>query len=430
MKKTDHEMIQQVLDGELSQEEFAAFQDRLRAEPEFVELYGQYALLQHVLCEEFGGEHALGVRPVERARRILRFPAALAIAAALALVAAVWTTRPWEAAISSDNVAAVTFSVDAAWRIDGPSQSIGGATALSGGSVLHLECGTAAVWLSPSVTGVVEGPAQLTFRSKDELFMRQGRGYFTVGGNGGGLTLETPRTIASELGTEFGIEVPAAGADEILVADGSVRIVSKADEKSVLLAAGDAAQIPAVGGIWRFPADDRRFAKAMGRFRSVVSSGDPAISSGQTDGGNYSNFLRLPAPVPSPGGAVVLTTLDVSQPDDAQSDGFARMGFFSKGSGVLHIGGSGGDTGSPGLDPSGKAPTFLPQPPSGGLQRVTLRYDPRTGDVSLHEGGLPLGNMICSGKIPPGSEFDEIRLATATGGELAVNAFDIRVGGE
>jgi hypothetical protein len=50
--------------------------------------------------------------------------------------------------------------------------------------------------------------------------------------------------------------------------------------------------------------------------------------------------------------------------------------------------------------------------------------------VSLHKGGLPLGEVICTGKIPPGSEFDEIRLGELAGSALAVTGIDIRVGGD
>jgi hypothetical protein len=422
VKKNDHHLIQRVLDGDVTPEAFGDFQERLREEPELLELYGQYALLQNALCEEFEGGHAIGMLPMASGRRIVRFPAAVAIAAVLTLLAALWFTRPWVAAKAADDAAALTFSVDAAWRIEGSHRSIGGATAVGGGSVLHLECGRAAVWLSPSVTALVEGPAELTFRSKEQLFMKSGKGYFTIGGNGEALTLDTPRMTASDFGAEFGIEVPVDGADELLVSEGSLRVASKAGNETVLLRAGDAAQIPATGAIGRFPADGRRFAKEMGRFRSVVSLGDPQISPSQTDAGSYSNLLRLAEPVPGSGSSVLLTTLDIgkSPEEEPNTDGWASMGFFSKGSEVLHFGNSA----------STAAQVIVPERPVNGLRTVTLRYDPRTGDVSLHEGGLPLGNLICSGKIPPGSEFDEIRLGASSVAALAVNALDIRVGGD
>jgi hypothetical protein len=57
---------------------------------------------------------------------------------------------------------------------------------------------------------------------------------------------------------------------------------------------------------------------------------------------------------------------------------------------------------------------------------VTLRYDARSGEVTLHEGGLPLADPFCTGKVPPGTRFDEIRIGASAGAALAVNSLHIR----
>lgn len=430
MKKSDHLLIQQVLDGDISQEAFDSFQNRLREEPELLELYEQYALLQHTLSEEFEGRHMIGIRPKESKRPIVSYSAAISVAAVLTLFAVVWFTRPWDTEVTEGDVAALTFSVDAAWRIEGSSRSIGGATAVDTGGTLHLECGRAAIWLSPSVSALVEGPAELTFQSRDKLFMNAGRGYFTIGSNGSGLTLETPRMTSSDHGTEFGIEVPVDGPDEILVSQGSVQIVSKSANESVLLVGGDAAQIPTTGAIGRFAPDGRRFAKEMGRFRSVSPFDNPTLSESQTNDGVHSNFLRFPKPIPEPGSSVLLTSVDIGKSSIAGSDANdgASMIFFSKGNEVLHFADSSDSPANRFLDAKKDAPVIRTQRPIAGMHMVTLRYDPHTGDVSLHEGGLPLGQLICSGKIPPGSAFDEIRLGASPDSALALNALEIRVG--
>ncbi len=430
MNRNDHHLIQQVLDGDVSRETFDVFQQRLRDEPELLKLYGDYALLQHTLIEEFEGGRAAGIHLMEPARRSSAAPTAVAIAAVLALLAVVWFSRPWLDKSAPADVALLTFSVDAVWRIEGPSRSIGGATGVGGGSVLHLDYGRAGISLSPTITALVEGPAELTFRSGEALFMKSGKGYFTVGGNGGGLTLETPRVKAAHFGAEFGIEVPLAGAEEILVSAGEMRIVSKTGKEEVLLAAGDAAQIPARGAFGRFPADGRRFAKALGRFRSVGSDFSHQASGNPANQGIHNGLLRLPEAVTGPESSVLLTTLDLGSPSDGveADDGRSFMSFFSKGSEVLQLGDPSGAAAPRAHDDKPHTPVILPERPVDGLRNVTLRYDPRTGDVSLHEGGLPLGSVICSGKIPPGSAFDEIRLGASSGSVETMKAVDIRVG--
>lgn len=443
MKRADHYLVQQVLDGDVSRETFDGFQKRLREEPELAKLYEDYALLQHTLGEEFEGGHAAGVPPGEPTRRTFGLPAMLAIAAGLAFIAAVVFFHPWKPGHALEDVAVLTFSVDAVCRIEGASRTIGGATGVSSGTVLHLSHGRAGISLNPAVTAFVEGPAELTFHSSDSLHMARGRGYFKRGGTGGGLELTTPRLTAMDFGTEFGIEVPADGPDELLVSVGSVRIVANAGGEAVLLGAGDSVRVPVSGAIRRFPADDRAFAKGLGRFRSVVSGpfdktrwrvdfGNPSITDNRIDGENYSAFLRLPEPVPGPGGSVLLATLDVGKPSmgEFHTDGWAGMSFFSEGREVLFFGDSFGTRSTWSLDVKQRVPVILPEQPVAGPRMVTLRYDPRTGDVSLHDGGVPLGQPICAGKIPPGGGFDEIRLGASSGAALAVKSLEIRVGGE
>lgn len=70
----------------------------------------------------------------------------------------------------------------------------------------------------------------------------------------------------------------------------------------------------------------------------------------------------------------------------------------------------------------------MPEEPVVGPRAVTLRYDPRTGHVSLHSGGLPLSPPFCEGKIPAGTRFDKIRIGASAGAALTVNSLVIRVG--
>lgn len=443
MKKADHHLVQQVLDGDVTRETFDGFQRRLRDEPELAKFYREYAMLHHTLYEEFEDGHFSEPVPSAASSRMLGFPVLLAIAVALALAAAIFWIQPWSRGEAERNVALVTFSVDAVWSIEGTSRNLGGATGVARGCELRLSQGRASISLEPSVVTVLEGPAQVKFLSENSLHLERGRGFFRRGGTGGGLTVTTPRLTAKDSGTAFGIEVVADGPDELHVLEGKVQIVSKGEEESMQLVAGDAARVPVIGAIERFPSDGRRFATGLGKFRTVVSGpfdrahwrvdyGRPSISEQRIEGANYSVFLRLPEPEPAGSDRVLLATLDVGKPvgGDFHADGWAGMSFFSKGGEVLFFGDSFGTKATWSLDVKQRIPVILPEHPVIGPRIVTLRYDPYSGDVSLHEGGVPLKAPFCSGKIPAGIRFDEIRLGASAGAALTVNALEIRVGGD
>jgi hypothetical protein len=441
MKRDDHHLIQQVLDGAITPEAFAAFQQRLRDEPQLAALYQEYALLHHTLCEEFEGGGLAEHAAPGPARRMLGIPARLAVAAMIVLAAAAWWLRPW--AVRTEDVAVVSFSEDAVWQIDGASRNPGGATLAARGSALHLRQGRASIAMESSVTAVVEGPAELTFVSKSALHLSRGRGYFRREGNGGKLTVTTPELTTADSVATFGIDADPNGPDEAHVIEGRVEIVSNGGNERVVLAAGEAARVPASGPIQRFPADGGRFATSLGRFKSVVSGpfdkaqwrleyGKPSITGHRIEGVNFSAYLRMPEPEPAAANSILLATLDVGKPVDGEfhTDGWAGMSFYSNGSEVLFFGDSFGTKETWALDVKQRIPVIHPEQAVSGPRTVTLRYDPRSGDVSLHEGAPPLKAPFCAGKIPAGIRFDEIRLGASSGAALAVNSLGIRVGGE
>jgi hypothetical protein len=443
MKKTDHHLVQQVLDGEVTREAFDGFQQRLRAEPELVDLYGGYALLQHSLSEEFEGGPAPEHGQAVRSRRLAGIPVLLVFAAALAIAGTILWFQPFAGSNKGYDVAVVTFSVDAVWQFEGASRNLGGATGVDQGSKLHLRQGRAGISLEPSVTAVIEGPADVTFLAKDSLHLTQGRGFFTRGGTGGGLTITTPKLTAVDSGTEFGIDVPVAGPDELHVKAGKVEVVSKAGNESALLVAGDAVRVPATGPMERFAAGGRHFATGLGRFQTVLSApfnrsdwrleyGNPSFSDTRIEGANYAAFLQFPEPQPSGENSVLLATLEVGKPvgGEFHTDGWAGISFFSNGAEVLFFGDSFGTKPTWSLDVKQRIPVILPEQPLTGPRTVTLRYDRRSGEASLHDGGVPLKTPFCVGNLPAGTRFDEIRIGASSGAALTVNSLHVKVGGE
>jgi hypothetical protein len=159
-----------------------------------------------------------------------------------------------------------------------------------------------------------------------------------------------------------------------------------------------------------------------------IQHGTPSITPRRIEGVNYSVFLRLPQIIPEDEAGVMLVTLELGKAADAEfhTDGWAGMSFFSHGVEMLFFGDSFGTRPTWSLDVKQRIPVILPDPPVTGEKVVTLRYDARTGEVTLHEGGLPLAEPFCSGKVPPGTRFDEIRIGASAGAALAVNSLHIR----
>lgn len=442
MKRTDHQMIQQVLDGSISQAAFDGFQQRMRAEPELAKLYGDYAMLHHSLCEEFEGQPVTGkLVPISR----WTLPASIgwfAAAAAVVILAVSIYLKSSPGGHPVPLMAAVRFSPDAVWQIEGASPVGGSSVNLDQGATLQLLQGQASLSPCSGVSGLLEGPSTLTFVSPESLHLAEGRGRFRLEKAGGKLEVTTASMSAVDLGTEFGIETHRDRPDELHVLDGKVRMRINGNREGEVLSAGEAGRVSGADAIERFAADGNRFAKCLGEFESIVAGlfvkpdwrvdyGNPSISPDRIEGVNFSVFRRLPKPEPDESKPVLLATLEVGRPSNGEfhTDGWAGMSFFSKGTEVLFFGDSFGPERTWSLDVKQRIPVILPGNPVIGPRTVTLRYDHKTGDVSLHEGSVPLGPAFCSGKLPAGVSFDEVRIGASSSAALTVRSLVILGGG-
>jgi len=442
MKRTDHQMIQQVLDGSISRDGFNRFQQRMRLEPELVKLYREYALLHHSLCEEFEDQPVIGkVAPILRRTfpgRIFGFAAAAAV-----VFVAVLIYRKSDVRVSRlPVIAAVELSADAVWQIEGASPVGGSSVNLNQGATLRLLQGQANILPAPGVSALIEGPATLTFVSPESLQLAEGRGRFHLEKSGGKLAVTTASMSVVDLGTEFGIDTRRDRPDELHVLDGQVQMRVIGSREGQLLSAGEAGRVSGTGSIERFSANGDRFAKRLSKFETIMTGlfdksdwrvdyGNPSISQDRIEGLNYSVFRRLPKREPADDSPVLLATLEVDRPttNEFHTDGWAGLSFFSKGTELLFFGDSFGPERTWSLDVKQRIPVILPSKPVIGPKKVTLRYDCRTGDVSLHEGGVPLGPAFCSGRLPVGVTFDEVRLGASSNAALTARSLVILVGG-
>ncbi len=443
MKRTDHQIVQQVLDGEVSKEVFDRFQERLRGEPELVKLYSEYANLQNGLSEEFEDLPIQDTPEIVHEWRSFNRFAWLAAAAAVVLIG--WLAyRGLRPGISNIPVMAnVRFSADAVWQLDKEFKQLDGGVGLVKGSTLRLRQGQADILTGGTMSALIDGPATLTVVSETVFGLSAGRGRFRMENPDAKLEVTTPSISAVDLGTEFGVEVRAGQPDEMHVFDGKVRMRINGNSDGEVLTTGEAGRVSGDREIARISTDEARFLRHLMVFKPLVTGrfvradwsleyGTPSISESRIDGENYSIFLKLPKAAPSTGNPVLIATLKVDRPASGEfhTDGWAGLSFFSEGKELLFFGDSFGPERTWSLDVKQRMPVVIPANPVLGARTVTLRYDSRSGDVTLHEGGMPLTIAFCSGKLPAGLSFDAIRLGASSSAALAVGGLTIQTGGE
>ena len=456
--KKDHQLVQQVLDGSIGQKGFMAFQERLRREPELVGLYRQYALLHHVLCEEYEGQ-LLTRKPVPAARRLMPvWWMGLAAAAVIALLVVVQFWSPASRAHDKGYFATAGFSEDAVWEILGKQEGSGLTTRLAQGAIIRLQQGQARVTLKSGAVAVIDGDTELGLVADDMLRLDHGRGRFRLDKPGGKLTVTTSSFSVMDLGTEFGMESHAGGPDEVQVFEGRVELRLPDGGASQVLAAGDAARVNKDHTIERIPVTMARMPKAPPRFLPVfeehfeeaaattgaldqhhpkvgqgtwrVTRGNPTIAASRLEGADFEAFFMLPGKSLRKEAPVLLATMETLEPlrGKFHTDGWAGMSFYQGGKELLFFGDGFGPEPTWSLDVKQDLQVVVPKTPLTGPHTVTLCYHRDTGAVSLHVGSVPLGPAFCAGKIPPGLEFDEIRIGASEGASLALRSLTVRAG--
>lgn len=444
MKRADHHLVQQVLDGDISREGFDGFQKRLRENPELIELYGSYAKLHHNLSEEFEDTETspLSRNPRSSTLRALRIP--LIVAAALVVAFAAWSLPQWFFGNRHGNdVALASFSIDATWQIDGPSKPLGGATALTAESTLRLIQGRASISLKPSVNAIIEGPATLRFPSAEKVEIIHGKCLLHQSGHHNKLVVSTPQFSKISAGTSFGIIAdPEQSRDDIFVIDGNLDVLPREEKNTTQLVKGDAIRSTRGTAVTRLTSQSAEFANRLDRFKPLASTpfrksdwrisyGNPSISETRIEGANFSMYRKLDSQSLADD-SIMLVSLQCTDPSSGKfhSEGWAGMSLFASGNEMLFLGDPYGPGNSWAIEIKSAGHSAPQATATSGSATMTLRYDSRNGAISLHEGGIPLKPAVYSTKIPPGIRFDEIRLGASAGAALAVTTLEVRASGE
>ena len=211
--------IAKLFDGDLLPEEFEALDRKLRDDSDARRLYQECVWLENSL-------DAIHATPLDRASKVAGRPPrrvrwALGLAAAAALVMGAMLFFKHESADSAP--AGLVMSEESVWTLDG--EPGGSASVLKQGSELAIRNGVAELTLPCDVSAVVEAPARLTWVGDKLLRLDEGRGFFRVGPDGHGFTVQTPGQRVVDLGTEFGVDAKSGSSEvKLEVFKGRVRV--------------------------------------------------------------------------------------------------------------------------------------------------------------------------------------------------------------
>lgn len=196
----------------------------------------------------------------EEARR--EFAELLNVDSALAALAAGWvpeekTVRPqkparWRTHSSRWIAAAACISLLlGAWfwqdshRVFATVGKAAGVLELADGTSLRgeshvISAGSVSLITARGARVVIEAPAEFRFESAQRLHMKRGRLAADVPPTAKGFTVITPSGDAVDLGTRFGVDVPASGAAEVHVFQGEVITKASGARANQSLRGGDA----------------------------------------------------------------------------------------------------------------------------------------------------------------------------------------------
>jgi lysophospholipase L1-like esterase len=202
--------------------------------------------------------------PTRPMRTWVRFGVAAAIVlvfgVALTLLVA-FATGGADQKAKRELVATLVEATDAVWdRSDVPT-TLG--SQLPGG-FLRLRSGTAQVEFYSGAVIVIEGPCEFGLNGPKRGYLKRGKLVAHVPEAARGFTVAGPGVAIVDLGTEFGLEIDAAGRSNVQVFKGSVDVqltdASGAAVSSIGIAADQAAEIkPGSGVIREVAMDSARF---------------------------------------------------------------------------------------------------------------------------------------------------------------------------
>ncbi len=218
-------LLNRLIDGSISREDFARLQGAMRVNPEVRAEYYDLIGVDQMLSERYEVPTHISVQAktmddhwvVRRSKRKLVTGIIWAAAACVLLSAGgFFFLRGREPA------ATLTASVDCSYSIDGTPRSI---TTLKKDELLTVDSGVVSMAIGTHVEACVEGPARVRLIAHEgKLELQEGSVFLQILPGGKGFEVHTPGGIIRDIGTKFGVHVSSDGTVETHVTAGTVEI--------------------------------------------------------------------------------------------------------------------------------------------------------------------------------------------------------------
>ena len=154
---------------------------------------------------------------------------AAAVLAIGAVVAALIMIKPAE-----PEVMVVAVSADTRWEVDGLVEDPGATEwAVVEGSTVQVWSGTVRLRLESGAEMVMQGPARVHFPELDKPVLQKGWLWIDSGTSGERFEVSTPDLLIRNVGTRFGIRVPADGPAEVHLIAGKLEVLAKSTREAV-----------------------------------------------------------------------------------------------------------------------------------------------------------------------------------------------------
>lgn len=157
------------------------------------------------------------------------------LAAAALVVLAVAAGALIRVALPEARELALTAAADTRWSVIGDARDTDGRTAtVREGSTVRVDSGTVELRLESGAAMVLQGPAQVSFPELTRPVVRSGWLWIDTGASGEEFEIGTPDLLIRNLGTRFGVRVPAKGAAEVHLIKGKLEVTSAAMPEEIL----------------------------------------------------------------------------------------------------------------------------------------------------------------------------------------------------